>query len=1014
MSALSVLAISAATALAAAPYGMKSLESVDPQGYAARAQLMMKDGNYVGAVDQIRQALREGDSPFCHTLMQECEYRLAIALYERGETECVERLRNYAAAYPASEYAPQALMKVADYYFFDHEFGQALTAYEEVDKEALPPSLQAPFTYRRGLSLIKTGHFGEARPAFESLLSVKEYANAARFYNAYLDYVDGHYDKALKGFELVESPKTAANTVKGNKLSWEYSPTGLEAEYYITQIKFHRGEYESVIRDGSTLIRTAPVKELIPEMNRVIGESHYKLGNENEAWKFLDEYMKAETTSPAESALYTMGVLEYNRRNYSRAEELFTPLTDRLSAVGQSAYLYLGQCAMQRGDNVAASVAFEKAYNLNFDRDVSETALYNYASACISGGRVPFGKSSVEVLENFINSYPRSRYAADVDEYLAAAYYNEKNYTRALASINRIISPSEKVLAAKQKVLYGLGVEALSNGRCSDAIGYMSQAVAMSRYDKPTAVQATLWLADACYASADYPKAQKNYESFLKQSESGDTNRPLAGYNLAYTLYMQDKFSEARNIFSQWRNRLPQQMQADATLRMADCDYYTGLPARALTGYAEAIAADCPSADYAALQHANMQGMTGNNTAKLSELTRMISAFDGSVWLPAAMLEKAQTLIDMGRTKEALSEYRSLLDEYPQAVESRQGMLQMAITLANAGREDEAVEAYSQVISRWPSSTQAQAANADLRQIYARRGELNEYRSFLASIPDSPQLNDSDMEQLSFEAAENDVAENADNIAKMQQYVEQYPNGTYLAPALYHIASSQYSRSRYKEALSTLSTLIARRPDTAFALDALVLKGDILENALLSDPDEVVAAYTELEQRGGADYAATAYAGIMRNTSDSSQRLQYASRLLTLGGLSAEEAQEARYYHGLASLALGDNAQAEADFKELTANFKTLYGAKAAVELGEYYLSQSRLSQAEKLLSDFTEEGTPHQYWLARGFITLADVYTAQGKSSLAKEYLRSLKENYPGSEPDIHDMINQRLNSAK
>lgn len=63
---------------------------------------------------------------------------------------------------------------------------------------------------------------------------------------------------------------------------------------------------------------------------------------------------------------------------------------------------------------------------------------------------------------------------------------------------------------------------------------------------------------------------------------------------------------------------------------------------------------------------------------------------------------------------------------------------------------------------------------------------------------------------------------------------------------------------------------------------------------------------------------------------------------------------------------------------------------------------------------EFTEAGTPHEFQLARGFILLADAYKGQGKAYLAKEYLQSLRENYPGNEPEILNAIKSRLNALK
>lgn len=1007
------LTLCVGTLSASAPYATESLQDSEALGYIARARNMMEDKNYVGVIDQLNQAKRLGDRLLSRQLMQECNFMLAKAYYERGDEHCVDLLENYVLETPTALNAVEARLMIGDYYFYAGNYGRAIESYNEVDLKSINSADSKTYSYRKGLSLTKVGMFDEARPLFKSLLEDKEYGNAAQFYIAYLDYVAEDYDKALKGFKAVDTSLHKLSSPQNMKRRWEYTPTGLEAGYYITHIEYHKGEYRNVINHGTDLLQKSPVPELIPEMNRIIGESYYKLGEESVAWQYLDAYLNVDKESPISSALYTMGVIEYNQGNYKRASELFGRLTDLDNELGQSAYLYLGQCAMRNKDNSAAAIAFEKAYKMGWDLKVSETALYNYTVASISGGSVPFS-SSIELFENFTKKYPQSKYSSAVDEYLATAYYHERDFTKALQSINRINNPSDKVMGAKQKVLYELGVEAYSNGRYNDVETYMMQVASLNNYDSRLSAQSWLWLGDAYYAKADYEKAEKAYQMHLDKTEKSDVNRSVAFYNLGYAQYMSGDFNQAILSYKKSLNGLTHDQRADATLRIADCYYYTGKPKAALKEYAEAISKDCKTSDYAALQHANMQGMIGYNAKKIDELNDFSANYPTSKWIPAAMLEKAQTLVETGKTSDAIREFKGLASKYPQTAEARQGMLQMAIVYSNMGKQADAEEAYKEVITRWPSSEQAASANDDLRRIYASRGELQNYRQFLSSIPDSPQLNDDDMEQLTFEAAENDVAENADDIAKMKLYVEQYPNGKYLASALYYVASSYAANSNYKEALEALNTLISRRGDSNYAPDALKLKGEVMEKGLLGEPMEIVKTYKELELRGGADYMAEAYSGVMRNTTNAKECVEYADKLLQLNGLSTEEQEEARFYRALASFETKNIWQAEADLKELTSDVKSIYGAKAAVELATFYMSENRLDEAEKVLTEFTDEGTPHQYWLARGFIALADLYEKQGKKTIAKEYVKSLKENYPGEEPDIHDMINQRINNWK
>ena len=67
------------------------------------------------------------------------------------------------------------------------------------------------------------------------------------------------------------------------------------------------------------------------------------------------------------------------------------------------------------------------------------------------------------------------------------------------------------------------------------------------------------------------------------------------------------------------------------------------------------------------------------------------------------------------------------------------------------------------------------------------------------------------------------------------------------------------------------------------------------------------------------------------------------------------------------------------------------------------------MKNAEHLINEMIETGTPHQYWLAREFILLADINISRKDNFQAKQYLLSLKNNYNAND-DIAEMIEQRL----
>lgn len=986
--------------------------SPQAQGYYQRAMEMLGDGNYAGVIDQIGILETEGCG-LPENERSECAYMLAMALYERGDAECVSRLRDFATSNPASPRALTARLAAADYFFFAGQYGPALEAYDEIDFSRVAPARQPEYRYRRALSMVKCGLYSEARTAFESLLATDGYEVPATYYLAYIDYAQGNLEAAYEGFEktamLIEGTGLEGETVSRGV----YESQGIEPAYYITQIDYAWGRYETVIRNGQSLLKKKPVRELVPEMERVIGLSYFKLDEYSVAKGYLENYVATEGLETASDAVYALGVIEYSEGDYETALERFGTLTDLNNDLAQSAYLYIGQCAVRQGDDTAAAMAFRKASEMNYDPAVGEAALYNYVAARTRGGNIPFS-SSIPLLEEFLRRYPSSRYAADAELYLAGAYYSEKNYAGALRCIDRIPNPGREAREARQKIVYELGVSAMNAQMPEEAVHYLRQACDRSAPDAELATQASLWLGDACYAIGHYADARDAYVRYLRNGSGADAT--LARYDLAYALLQLGDYSQAAREFERTLDASPAPSRAvasDSRVRLADCLYYCGDYRAATRHYTQAIEAGSPDADYAVYRRAVMYGLDGDLDRKVAELTRMVSAYPSSRWVAAAMLEKGRTYAALGKTQQAVKAFEQLRSSHRSSTEARKGMLNLALTYMESGQPQRAEEVYREILTTWPTSEEASLANEDLRRIYANRGELPSYAQFLNSIEGAPRLDASEMETLEFEAAENAYSKDARAVELLENYLRDYPSGRYLAPVLLDLASAAVERGEPDNALPYLSELLERRGDSPQVPEALMLQAQVLEEKGPAYRREALASWKELERRGGADFAADAYGGIMRTTESSRERLAYAERAMQTGGLPAETLEEARLYEADARLADGDAGGAET-LRELAANPHSLAGAKAAVTLGEYYLSRKRYDDAMETLTAFTDAGSPHAYWLARGFIALADACHAKGKTFLAKEYLRNLRQNYPGKELDIQDMISSRLNTWK
>lgn len=935
-------------------------KATDP-AFLLKGREMMESGNFRGTIDQLDHIKTE-NIPLSNADAEEFLYMLGSAYYETSDPRCLQMLEEFVRDYPASANARDARMHIADFYFFAHDWQRALDAYAVLDIDAFDADTRDLCAYRKALCLIKTGDYTAARPLIKSLSDKKDFSLVATYYDAYLDYEAHRDDQALRKFEKV--------ALETNNSDIPRTPDGMYPGYYMAQIFFRQGEWDNCIKMCLNLLRRNDVPFLINDTRRVLGLSLYETGELERARGSLESYVEEAGKEATPDALYALGACEYAAGDYAQAATRFSRVANEENAIGQGAALYLGQIEAQENNPSAAALHFEKAYRMNYDRKVAETALYNYVAARSKGGNIPFD-SSVEMLREFIKTYPDSEYAPAIERHLASLYYAQGDYENALDAIDRISRPSAKDLTIQQKILYAAGAARLSAGDPRRAAELLKRCVAIKGGDADVTCQGNIWLGDALYALADYNGAERAYTVASNSGHAGN-NAALLDYDLGYALLMQDKFIQAQRYFRKaLSSSLPADLRRDAEMRVADCKYYTGDYQGAMADFAKMR--DGSNGDYAHYRHAQMLGLNGDMAGKIRELERFEREFSGSRWLSNALSELADTYAAQGDNVKAAAAYGRMLEKYPVAPGASKAALGRATALMASGNTEEAVEAYREILLTRPASDEARAADRELRRYYSNTHQLTEYAEFLKGIPGFS-LNAADMDDLAYAAAENEYLDDNGAIGSIEEYIRKYPSGRHIAEA--------YS----------------------------IYAGYLQDKG---DRNRALAAYRELEQRGGAAYATEAYTGIMRNADNSGVQLEYARKLRQTGGADADALEEADFYEASALTESGsarDAREGESMLKRLAENPFSLFGARSAVTLAQKYLDNGDATAAQEMMEDFTSSGSGQQYWVARGFIVLADSYTALGKDYLAQEYLRSLKQNYPGDEADIQRMISKRL----
>lgn len=955
---------------------------------------MWADGNYAGCYDCMSRVAALSPT---EEITEESRYYLAMASLRLNDGDALTMLSEFLDDYPLTVHSGQVLAAMGDYYYARGSYAQAYNAYDRTTEKSLDVPTAQGVKFRTSYCLLMLGEPSRAKEGFESLSSSGEYGADARFYTAYISYLDGNYGAAKAIFEQ----GGFSDSLQG------------EADYYLMQIAFREGDFSRSLPMAQRLLSSGKITEFLPECNRIAGESLYNLGREAEAAPYLWKYC-AEAVTPEPGAFYILGVSELRDGNVDNAIKLLQKAIGHHSAMGQSAYLMLGQAYVARGDNSQALMAFENAYRVDYDREVRETAFYNYAVARMEGGKIPFG-NSVALLEDFLTQFPDSRYAADVQRYIINGYMTDNDYESAIAAIDRVAKPSAAVSRARQRALFVLGTRDYSAGRYASAIDRLQKAAATADGDKSITTQCYIWLGDCAYSQGNYRNAVNFYNKFLGAAKSSEAyNRKLALYDLGYAEFASEQYAAALAAFRKAvaaKGTFTDRVLADAYSRMADCNYYLMHLDEAAAGYEKALNLNPESGDYALYQLAIMKGLKKDHAAKIAMLDRLPAEYPSSALLAPALLEKAESQMALHRTDDAVATYQTLVSTYPMTAQGRNGYLQLAITYMNSGRRDKATATYRKVITTYPSSDEAKIASDDLKKIYAADGNLSEFAEFIKSVPDAPAFDATEMEQLAFEAAENDYIDRS-NTAKLKKFASDYPRSTYRPQALYYLADAAWNAGNAAEALAGATRVVEEYPHADVVEDALLIKGNA--EAATSRTESALATFSELEKKAsGANVLREARLGIMMAAMELGRYetvVATADKILKSTAAAAASDTDVRFMRGYALNELKQYDRAYADWKVLAANPAEINGAKAAYYMGQSQLDRGLKEDAESTADKLISSGTPHSYWLARGFILYSDVLRAKGSTFEADEYLRSLKSNYPGTEADIFQMINNRL----
>lgn len=961
---------------------------------------LFDEGKYAAASRYFEDFIQSAKSTQAGAI-QEAEYYMATAAYKLRKIDAYELLTNYIEKHPYSPFSDQVYFMLGVLVLERPNYTQALRFFKKVNENNLNDHDLAEKQFSEAYALLQTQEYVKASSLF---LNLKEkdtrYNLAATYYYSYSEYIQGNFDIALPGFLELEELAAYEQIVP----------------YYIIQIYYNRGEYAAVRSRAEKLLENDPNNPNNAEIYRILGEIYYKQGEYSKAITALKKY---ETISPQvlRNDMYLLGLSYYQTQDYGNAIVYLSKVTTKQDEMTENAYLHIGNSYVKQGDKTNARMAYEAALSTDFDKTIREEALYNYALTTYESNTA-FGES-ISAFEKLLNEFPNSKYADNAYDYLVSVYMTSQNFDAAYNSIKKIKKKTPQLLETQQYILNQLGAESFSRKNYNEAVEYFTLALQQAPNKKYEA-ESFLWRAESHYQLGEYGKTVSDLQRFYNNSQSKSSPNLKSAYYLSgYAYFSLHDYREALNWFEKYVSgglSTKEPTYADAMNRIGDCNFYVRNFTNAEKSYNKAIAASPQTGDYPLFQVAYVNGLQKKYTTKITNLEKLLAEYPRSQYADDALYEIGRAYLMLESNDRALSSYQRLLNTYPKSNIAPKAAFEIGMIHFNRNDLDQAIESFKYVISKYPGSEESRTALESLETAYIEKNNVSSYIEYTKTLGGNIQTSAvSKEDSLTFVAAEKQYIRKNYNeaISSLNKYVAKYcsEDGRITCnTAHYYLADSYYQLNEKDKSLAEYAIL------TGIAGNKYIEEAAMRAAEITYDKGEYATSlnyFTQLQELAHTtENKNIGRLGVLRcsyflNKHD--KTIEIAQEIIEDPHTTDEVKLEARYNRAKAYIALNQNNQAIADLKTVSENTRTKNGAESKFLLAQVYFDAENLAESEKVIMDFAEKNTPYQYWLARSFILLADIYIARNDDFQAKQYLLSLQKNYTAND-GIQSMIQFRL----
>jgi TolA-binding protein len=396
-------------------------------------------------------------------------------------------------------------------------------------------------------------------------------------------------------------------------------------------------------------------------------------------------------------------------------------------------------------------------------------------------------------------------------------------------------------------------------------------------------------------------------------------------------------------------------------------------------------------------------------------LSSLTLRYPSSSWIPNAIFERGRAYVVLEDYPKGEADFNTIITSYRETTFVPRAMVQLGLLYYNTGQNDKAIAQYKKVIENYKSTPEARYAMTGLKNTYVDLNDVESYFAYVKTLQGYGDINMTEKDSMLYASGESlYITGKYDRAAEVfKSYINQFPSGSFLQNAQFYLAECYTSGGNAEEALK-LYLAVAGAPNNQFTEQSLIRAAKIYY-----DKEDFKSSLDYYERLGkvvsNSGNKITGLKGELRSAyqlGDAQKTITAADKISTGINIPEELLREAVFMRAKGNYSLNNFDESLADFRKVATEVSSAEGAESKYRVAELLFKKDQISESERIINEFIDQNTPHQYWMARMFLLLSDISVKEGDTIQARATLQSLRDYYTIDNDGILDEVKAKLDA--